>query len=811
MKTYSMLILFVLICFSPFTYSQISITGTGTYLQDFNTLAITGTSNVLPSGWRILESGTAANDEYTAGTGTSTTGETYSFGSTDDPERALGSLRTASLSSSFGANFINNTGEDITILSILYSVEQWRAGVTNRNDADKLDFQYSLDATGLGDGTWIDVDQLDSYSPNISTNSGALDGNLPENKSTISYTITGLSIPDGSEFWIRWTDSDITSSDDGLAIDDFQLDISEAAVLFSADPSSLNFGDVTIGNQETLQVTVENLGTTDDLEITNINSTNPVFTFLPNSFPVVIEPSDSQVFDITFTPVSAGSESGSIEFTHNATGSPSSITVTGNGESQAQAGILKFKTEERNLIDGTTSNPDTVVLSGYSGQPLKALQFNLLVGKTNGKLILKSVSRGDAIPAEQFNFSYEIFEGTTLPDGSKVDTVKVVILGNGSNAIQPDPEDQDILIFSYGILQIPDESDQTFNGLSNVTGATSAPVNDANISAGPDETINIHNGTLMGLLGDINFDNSVNILDILMMIDYMLGRIEFTQDQFDKADIAPWEDGNPLPSPDGVINVLDLAVLQNVVLTGTYPGGSTINKPSYIPTDFAGGASNKLSPGMNAKVTFYLTSDGITVALESIKKVKGLQIELDQLNAVIPQNTEIHSVFDQTFYHQENGLLRIISYDGQSNSVDPGEFIVAALPLVISDPSLIEVKDIVVADENNNALSKVEMEINYNNPAVLLDYALYQNYPNPFNPSTIVRFSVPKDEFVVIKIYDMIGQEVKSIFSGEAKAGTYTLIWDGLDSNGNMVSSGSYVYRMTAGDFVQSKKMIFIK
>jgi flagellar hook assembly protein FlgD len=59
----------------------------------------------------------------------------------------------------------------------------------------------------------------------------------------------------------------------------------------------------------------------------------------------------------------------------------------------------------------------------------------------------------------------------------------------------------------------------------------------------------------------------------------------------------------------------------------------------------------------------------------------------------------------------------------------------------------------------------------------------------------------------------MIGQEVATLFSGNAQRGTYTLNWNGKDNSGNYVSSGSYIYRMTAntGEFTQSKKMIFLK
>lgn len=810
MKTCGYLVVFFL-SFGSLIYSQISLTGSGAYLQDFNTLVTTGTSSVLPDGWYLLESGTSANTEYAANTGSSSGGDTYSYGSTDDTDRALGSLRTGTLISTFGANFINNTGETITSLHITYTGEQWRAGVTNRNAADRLDFQYSINATTLADGDWTDVDQLDFQSPNINTNSGATNGNSIENRSVVTYVITGLSIPDDAEFWIRWTDFDIAASDDGLAIDDFSIDVTAPSVVFSMNPNSLDFGNVSVGSSEILQVTVENLGTTDNLEISNMLSSNPEFTFIPNSFPVIIPPSGSQIFDITFAPLSEGESNGEITFAHNAAGSPAALTVTGMGEASSQGGLLRFKSPVRNLLDGTTDNPDTIVLAGYSGQPMKALQFNLLVGKTNGKLILKSVARGNAIPADQFNLSYEIYEGAYLPDGSKVDTVKVVILGNGSNAIQPDTDDQDILIFTYDILSIVGNNDQTFNGLSDVTGATISPVGDANISTGADEVINIYNGTLMGLLGDVNLDNNVNILDILSMIDYMLGRMTFLSEQFEKADIAPWGTGNPLPSPDGIINVLDLAVLQNIVLTGLYPSGGSIYKPVLTPVNFATTSSNKLSPGMNAKLTFYLTAEGITVGLESDKKVKGLQIELSQLNSVIPPETKINSVFDQAYFYQDNSMLRIISYDGQANTIDPGQFVAAGITFSLSDPSTIVVENVIIADENNNAMEKIEIEMLYTNPSLVTDYRLFQNFPNPFNPSTLISFSIPKDEFVTIKIYDMIGQEIKTLVNGDTKAGTHTLNWDGFDNNGSKVSSGSYIYRMTAGEFVQARKMILLK
>lgn len=91
------------------------------------------------------------------------------------------------------------------------------------------------------------------------------------------------------------------------------------------------------------------------------------------------------------------------------------------------------------------------------------------------------------------------------------------------------------------------------------------------------------------------------------------------------------------------------------------------------------------------------------------------------------------------------------------------------------------------------------------------NFELFQNYPNPFNPTTTIQFQVPQTSDVSIKIFDMLGQEVRSLFSEQVQPGKYSVTWDGMNNSGAKMSSGSYVYRMTAGNFVQSKEMILLK
>jgi photosystem II stability/assembly factor-like uncharacterized protein len=85
-------------------------------------------------------------------------------------------------------------------------------------------------------------------------------------------------------------------------------------------------------------------------------------------------------------------------------------------------------------------------------------------------------------------------------------------------------------------------------------------------------------------------------------------------------------------------------------------------------------------------------------------------------------------------------------------------------------------------------------------------YYLHQNYPNPFNPKTIIEFDIPKNSFVILKVYNSIGVEVKTLFNGYITAGAHKLDFDAIS-----LPSGVYFYQMTAGDYIQTRKMILIK
>jgi hypothetical protein len=201
------------------------------YVQDFDSLPSHGAARHKPPGWATTEFGKEHNP-ILADDGDKSIASAYSYGADLSTDRALGSLQRKGDYGVFGAGFQNSSDGDITRLNISYSGEQWRLGAEGRA-ADRLQFQYSLDAHSLSSGTWINAPSLDFLTPNLA-GVGAHDGNLAANQTQVSSSICFLNIPVGGSFWVRWVDVALAEDgpEDGLAIDDFSITaIPETATL----------------------------------------------------------------------------------------------------------------------------------------------------------------------------------------------------------------------------------------------------------------------------------------------------------------------------------------------------------------------------------------------------------------------------------------------------------------------------------------------------------------------------------------------------------------------------------------------------
>ena len=136
--------------------------------------------------------------------------------------------------------------------------------------------------------------------------------------------------------------------------------------------------------------------------------------------------------------------------------------------------------------------------------------------------------------------------------------------------------------------------------------------------------------------------------------------------------------------------------------------------------------------------------------------------------------TDVEYEMNQTYYY------RVTAFDHAGNQSDFSDVVEAAL------------------------LSAMEELV----PA---EFALHQNYPNPFNPTTQIKFDLAEDGLVTIKIYDVMGRQLRTLVNSVKTAGYHSIRWDATNDLGEGVSAGMYIYMIQAGDFVSTKKMVLLK
>jgi len=149
---------------------------------------------------------------------------------------------------------------------------------------------------------------------------------------------------------------------------------------------------------------------------------------------------------------------------------------------------------------------------------------------------------------------------------------------------------------------------------------------------------------------------------------------------------------------------------------------------------------------------------------------------------VIKKTTDFSSwQYDWTGYTNQNYTIKCKAVDRVGNEESPGD-------------------GIVVTEVESKAKDLIPKK-----------FTISQNYPNPFNPETMINFEIPKSCQVIIKIYNTVGQEVKTLINEKRNAGSYQIIWDGKDNSGQNVGTGIYIYQLKADEFVAVRKMVMIQ
>jgi hypothetical protein len=323
------------------------------------------------------------------------------------------------------------------------------------------------------------------------------------------------------------------------------------------------------------------------------------------------------------------------------------------------------------------------------------------------------------------------------------------------------------------------------------------------------------------IYADVNHDNYRNIGDLTSMIDHAIGRTILQGYDFSKADIYPKRSNGLLG--DGLVDIRDIQVcLDSLLKAGWDPTRDWLNNPLPLLLKQEG---RSFLAGTNAPIPLSLTDScfiqtthiGSRFWLKNVESVKGLQAVLYLKNPLVLDTADIIFPRAKMMTAQVKSVgkeVSIILWNYSNTPIEPGDSTIFRLPIQLTDNNLDSVK-VMVSTGVNNAVSMVgAKQIDIRN-MIPRDWMLYQNYPNPFNPSTTIEFDVPeitgKIPRVAVQIFNVLGQKVRTIERGIHDVGRYSVRWDGISENGVRVASGVYFYRLLAGDYTSTKKMVMIK
>jgi len=195
------------------------------------------------------------------------------------------------------------------------------------------------------------------------------------------------------------------------------------------------------------------------------------------------------------------------------------------------------------------------------------------------------------------------------------------------------------------------------------------------------------------------------------------------------------------------------------------------------------------------KVGIKLSNPANVYSVSTVTRGDFNLVSIDAVNASLPEGWDM-------MWNVVGNELRIVA--AGTTPLSSGDVATIMVHLKSKESRLSFSTDAML-NENFQSLGAVEVA------AIPTVFALEQNYPNPFNPSTTIRYQIPNDASVNLVIYNVQGQKIRTLVGKEQKSGYYSVVWDGRNDAGQTVSTGLYLYRVQAGSFVATQKMLMLK
>ncbi|MEW6049988.1 MAG: T9SS type A sorting domain-containing protein [Candidatus Zixiibacteriota bacterium] len=239
---------------------------------------------------------------------------------------------------------------------------------------------------------------------------------------------------------------------------------------------------------------------------------------------------------------------------------------------------------------------------------------------------------------------------------------------------------------------------------------------------------------------------------------------------------------------DGLtLTVADLAYLIRVIVGDADPVPKIVPYPErlLVTTEFENGVMAISTDAISTVGAAYIVCDlpgGVTVDEPRLAPAaRGMDLK----------------------YAVDNGQLKLLVFDVGPNAIAPGRNTILEIPYTGAEHPNISYTE--MADYSGRPYATTQKS-----NAMPEEFALLQNYPNPFNPSTQISFALPHASAWTLQIFNVTGNLVRE-FQGTSDAGTVDLVWDGDNQSGQAVASGVYLYRLDAGQFSQTRKMVLMK
>lgn len=306
------------------------------------------------------------------------------------------------------------------------------------------------------------------------------------------------------------------------------------------------------------------------------------------------------------------------------------------------------------------------------------------------------------------------------------------------------------------------------------------------------------------MLGDVNLDGRINVDDPVKIVSYIIGTFGLPKRNHDAANVVG----------DTLVNVIDLVGVINLFF------GDTV-ETSPAPINYDGEVA-KLAIEHDDLMAGQYTK--LNVRGEFPEDVAGIQLQIDYdpeaLTFERPEIPQKYNRYRLDYTDDGQGRIRLVLSTFQSKI--SGDWITTGINNFLNLPANIK-KDIEAGDDTKVRITEAFLsnpaarEIPLERPQQLLPttFVLGQNYPNPFNADTRIAFEIAGDnqtmQHVKLKIYNILGQKVKTLVDQELGAGKHIVSWDATDDNGSKVATGVYLYRLNVDDRSESRKMMLLK